>query len=130
METGRKKIIGRFPKIIKALYFLTKTISDFQQIFFFEKFLFGQKQMSGCDSMSNNYGGGYNTQISVPNNGGGYYNSQNNEVVKMLGAANPGCYFPGPPPKRVYCDPAPFVNPLGLNYQRLVDAYGMSRPHY
>lgn len=86
--------------------------------------------MSGYESMRNNYGGGYQTEMAMPQNGGGYYNSYNNEVTKMLGAANPGCYFPGPPPKRVYCSPAPFTNPLGMNYQRLVDGYGNSRAHY
>jgi hypothetical protein len=85
--------------------------------------------MSGC-GMNNNYGGGYQSQISVPSNGGGYYNSYNNEVMRTLGASNPGCYFPGPPPKRVYCQPAPFTNHLGMSFQRLVDAYGSSRSHY
>lgn len=40
------------------------------------------------------------------------------------------CYFPSPPPKRTYCSPAPFTNPVGASYQRVVDAYGDSRPHY
>jgi len=38
------------------------------------------------------------------------------------------CYFPQPAPKRVYCHPAPFTDPLGKDYQRLIDGYGQSTP--
>ncbi len=79
--------------------------------------------------MSNNYGGGYRNSVSASTHGG-YYNSANMEAASMLGANNASCYFPSPPAKRVYCQPAPFTNALGMNYQRLVSGYGMSRPHY
>ncbi len=87
--------------------------------------------MSSCGSgMTNNYGAGYTTTVPNANNGGGYYNSYNSNMADRVGANNPGCYFPAPPPKRLYCSPAPFTNPLGMNYQRLVDGYGQSRAHY
>ena len=89
--------------------------------------------MSACNSgngFMNNYGGGYATMVPNQSNGGGYYNSYNADIVNKVGANNPGCYFPAPPPKRVYCSPAPFTNPLGLSHSRLLDAYGASRAHY
>ena len=39
-----------------------------------------------------------------------------------------GCAFPAPPPARVYCMPSPFTNQTGEKYQRIINAYGHSRP--
>lgn len=86
--------------------------------------------MSGYETMVNNYGAGRMDHISAPRNSGGYYNSYDSDMSRLIGAGNPSCYFPAPPPKRVYCSPAPFTNPLGMGYQRLVGAYGNSRAHY
>lgn len=38
------------------------------------------------------------------------------------------CHFPAPPPKRVYCHPAPFSSLDGRPFFRLVSAYGSSVP--
>jgi hypothetical protein len=38
------------------------------------------------------------------------------------------CQFPAPPPKRCYCSPAAYSSLDGRDYQRLLDAYGQSRP--
>lgn len=38
------------------------------------------------------------------------------------------CHFPAPPPRRVYCHPAPFSSMCGARYHNLVNAYGASRP--
>lgn len=50
------------------------------------------------------------------------------------------CHFPQPPPRRVYCQPAPFsgcgcgsggsYGNSGAGYFNLISAYGMSRPAY
>ena len=44
------------------------------------------------------------------------------------GAQAAQCQFPAPPPKRVYCHPAAFTSVNGSRYQRMLDAYGQSRP--
>lgn len=38
------------------------------------------------------------------------------------------CHFPPPPPSRCYCHPAAFTSLDGRTHQRLLDAYGHSRP--
>ena len=38
------------------------------------------------------------------------------------------CHFPQPPPKRCYCHPAAFTSLDGRSHQRILDAYGSSRP--
>ena len=38
------------------------------------------------------------------------------------------CHFPPPPPKRCYCHPAAFTSLDGRSHQRILDAYGHSRP--
>ncbi len=38
------------------------------------------------------------------------------------------CHFPAPPPKRCYCHPAAFTSLDGRTHQRMLDAYGNSRP--
>ena len=38
------------------------------------------------------------------------------------------CHFPAPPPKRCYCQPAAFTSLDGRTHQRMLDAYGNSRP--
>ena len=42
------------------------------------------------------------------------------------------CHFPQAPPKRCYCQPAAFTSLDGRSHQRILDAYGNSRPcqHY
>lgn len=39
------------------------------------------------------------------------------------------CAFPAPPPRRVYCMPAPFTQQDGRAHHRLVTAYGQARPY-
>ena len=38
------------------------------------------------------------------------------------------CQFPQAPPKRCYCMSASFTSLDGRSHQRLIDAYGFSRP--
>lgn len=38
------------------------------------------------------------------------------------------CQFPQPPPARTYCHPAAFSSMNGMQYHRLLDAYGQSVP--
>lgn len=41
------------------------------------------------------------------------------------------CHFPTPPPRRAYCQPAPFSREHGgAAYHRMAVAYGASRPHF
>jgi len=42
--------------------------------------------------------------------------------------ANYMCQFPQPPPKNCYCSPAAFTSLDGRTHQRLLSAYGASRP--
>jgi len=42
----------------------------------------------------------------------------------------PQCHFPSAPPRRVYCNPAPFSAGCGEGYFKLLSAYGQSRPCY
>jgi hypothetical protein len=40
------------------------------------------------------------------------------------------CAFPAPPVRSVYCEPAAFSQINGQRYQKIVYAYGKSRPLY
>jgi len=40
------------------------------------------------------------------------------------------CAFPAPPVRSVYCEPAAFSQVNGQRYQKIVYAYGKSRPLY
>lgn len=51
---------------------------------------------------------------------------------RMRGAAQQAaaavCQFPQAPPPRTYCHPAAFSSLNGMQYHRLLDAYGQSVP--
>jgi hypothetical protein len=51
-------------------------------------------------------------------------------VAPSVVEQQPGCLFAPAPPQRVYCTPAPFSSLDGSRYQRLVQAYGQSRPQH
>lgn len=40
------------------------------------------------------------------------------------------CAFPAPPVRSVYCEPAAYSQINGQRYQKIVYAYGKSRPMY
>ena len=40
------------------------------------------------------------------------------------------CAFPAPPVRSVYCEPAAYQQVNGQRYQKVVYAYGKSRPLY
>ncbi len=40
------------------------------------------------------------------------------------------CAFPAPPVRSVYCEPAAYQQTCGQRYQKIVYAYGKSRPMY
>lgn len=40
------------------------------------------------------------------------------------------CAFPAPPVRSVYCEPAAYQQVNGQKYQKIVFAYGKSRPLY
>lgn len=69
------------------------------------------------------------SMTQMPSQGG--YGGVGNARMGMAGGnANVmTCHFPAPPPRRVYCHPAAFSRNCGDGkYQRLVSAYGSSRP--
>jgi hypothetical protein len=66
---------------------------------------------------------------------GGQYGSMSGEYAPGMAGGKymeMSCHFPQAPPKRCYCHPAAFTSLDGRSHQRLLDAYGMSRPcqHY
>lgn len=62
--------------------------------------------------------------------GGKYGSMQGNYAPGMAGGhyMQQECHFPQPPPKRCYCHPASFTSLDGRSYQRILDAYGHSKP--
>ena len=59
-----------------------------------------------------------------------YGDMQGNYVPGMAGGRymQQQCHFPQAPPARCYCQPAAFSSLDGRKFQRLLDAYGNSRP--
>lgn len=56
------------------------------------------------------------------------FDMQGRPMMRQPVQQGPSCAFAAPPPKRCYCQPAAFSSLDGRGYQRILDAYGNSRP--
>jgi hypothetical protein len=71
---------------------------------------------------------GFKMGSYAPGVAGGHYMQGSCGMPMPAKPCEGPCHFPAPPPKQCYCHPAAFTSLDGRSHQRLLDAYGSSRP--